>query len=292
MFKSIISKIIQMTNNSADELLYRENVVKIQKHSLIHYYGNVHSQRGQDGIISEILRRLKIDKGFFVEFGAWDGIYLSNTRFLYEKGWNGCLIEGNRKKYLDIVRYFDNKSIKMINGLVGFSHSSDDRFKKPLDEILAGHNINLNTIDLLVIDIDGFDLEILKDLTFRPKIIIIEGGFDFSPFYTKSIDYPIGNAGGILQQPLGYIFKTGIDRGYVPVCFLQDTYLIREDLFNMSLFNIDNSVVTLYKDAFFFMSSSWNRQLLQKRSRNKIIIKLETSEFGYFNVDPLGYENI
>ena len=38
-----------------------------------------HSQNGEDGIIEELLNRLQIKSGWVCEFGAWDGIHLSNT---------------------------------------------------------------------------------------------------------------------------------------------------------------------------------------------------------------------
>lgn len=65
----------------------------IQKNSLLRYYGNIHSQRGQDSILQEIFRRIGIEKGNFIEFGAFDGIYLSNSRYLFELGWGGCLLK-------------------------------------------------------------------------------------------------------------------------------------------------------------------------------------------------------
>jgi len=52
---------------------------------------NIHSQNGEDGIIAEILNNLKLSTKknlWCVEFGAWDGIYLSNTFALVENGWN------------------------------------------------------------------------------------------------------------------------------------------------------------------------------------------------------------
>lgn len=40
---------------------------------LLSYRKNIHSQNGEDGILAEILWRLKISRGWFCEVGAWDG---------------------------------------------------------------------------------------------------------------------------------------------------------------------------------------------------------------------------
>src|ERR1035437_7900395 len=57
---------------------------KIQSKSLLRFYANIYSQRGQDGILREIFSRLNIEKGNFAEFGACDGVLMSNCRLLYE----------------------------------------------------------------------------------------------------------------------------------------------------------------------------------------------------------------
>ena len=41
---------------------------------------NIHSQMGEDGVIAAICRALDISNGTAVEFGAWDGVHLSNSR--------------------------------------------------------------------------------------------------------------------------------------------------------------------------------------------------------------------
>jgi hypothetical protein len=61
---------------------------------------NVCSQSGEDGIVATALERLPNRNKWCIEFGAWDGKYLSNSYHLAENsGYNVVLIEGNRNKY-------------------------------------------------------------------------------------------------------------------------------------------------------------------------------------------------
>ena len=134
-----------------------------------------HSQRGHDGIIEKILKELSIDKGYFVEFGAWDGIHLSNCRKLYEDGWNGCFIEGDVNKYTTLCNnYKDNENIICINKFVYPTEAEGDTIDKIYEEYISSVT---NEIDIMSIDIDGRDYEILENMTLKPKLIIIEGGF-------------------------------------------------------------------------------------------------------------------
>ena len=51
------------------------------------YKKNFFSQNGEDGVILELLKRLKLKKKILwcCEFGAWDGIHGSNTFNLVKK---------------------------------------------------------------------------------------------------------------------------------------------------------------------------------------------------------------
>ncbi|RCW80164.1 hypothetical protein [Phyllobacterium bourgognense] len=59
------------------------------------FASDVTSQYGEDGIIAKILDLIGTKNKWCVEFGAWDGKYLSNTwNLINNKGWNAVLVEG------------------------------------------------------------------------------------------------------------------------------------------------------------------------------------------------------
>ena len=69
-----------------------------------------YSQDGEDGIVEEVLNRLEkhieLDK-WCSEFGAWDGVHLSNTCFfIKEKNYKAILIEGNKDRIKDLKKNF------------------------------------------------------------------------------------------------------------------------------------------------------------------------------------------
>lgn len=273
--------------NALETTLDRKLVTQIQPESLLFYYGNIHSQRGQDGILAEIFRRLNYSSGYFVEFGAWDGIYLSNSRLLFEKGWNGCFIEANPKKYRKLTQFYSQyEKIKTVNAMVGAPEHGVAGLR--LKTILSRSLINPDEITFVSIDVDGPDLEVFLEMGFKPPVVLLEGGFNFSPYYTIKIDNEI--AWRNIQQPLSVIIDHGIEAGYTPVCFYQDTYLVRTDLINPTFNRITKDSVTLYKEAIAFMPNHYFHHLMQFREKSSVIRELEGKYFGVFKINPMEYE--
>ena len=133
--------------------------------NLIKYKKNIYSQHGEDGIIEEILRRLDnhTDKQY-CEFGAWDGLHLSNTCNLLKK--NQCkalLIEPNKDKFQELCKNFPQEKITKINSLVEIDGD------KSLDNFLEKNNFNKN-FDFLSIDIDSYDYYIFESLKNRRAV--------------------------------------------------------------------------------------------------------------------------
>ena len=57
------------------------------------YTSNITSGDGTNGVLIEIFKRLNINFGFCVEFGAADGLWNSNTNPFWSNGWSALLIE-------------------------------------------------------------------------------------------------------------------------------------------------------------------------------------------------------
>ena len=270
--KDLIKTLLRLNKGDITETRNPKLIKEIQSESLLFYYGNVYSQLGQDGIINEIFRRLKIEQGTFVEFGAWDGIFLSNCRWLLEKGWSGVFIEGNPESFKILQQnYISNQKIKCFNRFV------ESTGKNSIDSILEEVEVDAGALDFMSIDIDGRDLEIFEHMKATPKVILIEGGYSWSPFLDRKVKSDI--AANNLQQPLPIIFQAAQSKGYTPICFHQDSYLIRND-FTSHFADINNDAVTLYREGFYFMTDKHRKNLITSR---QIIPSIKTIE-NQFNV--------
>jgi hypothetical protein len=72
---------------------------------LLQFSRDHYSQAGEDGIIEQILALLPANDRWCVEFGAWDGLHLSNSRHLIENsGYSAVLIEGSSSAAADLQR--------------------------------------------------------------------------------------------------------------------------------------------------------------------------------------------
>ena len=195
-----------------------------ENNHLLRHARSVTSQEGEDGVIEEIFRRLKIDKGWCVEFGAWDGEFHSNVRTLIrEHGWAAVFIEPDSYAFQLLTRnYAGVPDIHCFQTLVEVEGPST------LDAILARSPIPRD-FDLLVIDIDGNDWFIWQSLQgYRPKVVMIE----INPFLQADIDFVRWNDGSVkASASLAAVTRLGRDKGYELVCVVggNAVFVRRED---------------------------------------------------------------
>jgi hypothetical protein len=157
-----------------------EKIVKKLDLPFFSWKHDIHSQSGEDGIISHILQSIGIKNGYFVEFGAWDGRHLSNCAKLAEESWNGLFIEGDAERYNILAEnYSENKNIKPLHRFVMATGVNS------LDAILNDVEAPLS-IDVLSIDIDGNDYHVWENMReHSAKLVVIE----FNPTIPADILY-------------------------------------------------------------------------------------------------------
>jgi hypothetical protein len=207
---------------------------------LMKYLKNITSRDGEDGVIHQIFEIMGVNNPWCVEFGAWDGKYLSNTYDLIaHKDWNGVLIEMSKDRFEDLKEtYKGNDKAHLINQMIGFDAQSDS-----IDFILGKTDIPQN-LDLMSIDIDGNDWHVWDSMqTYRPRLVLIE----FNPSIPNDVLY-IQERNFEQQRgcSLRALIELGKLKGYELVCAtaINGLFVVSEefDKFGIS----DNSIDAMY----------------------------------------------
>jgi hypothetical protein len=187
------------------------------------YSKNIHSQNGEDGVIEELLKRLDISGGWVCEFGAWDGIYLSNTFRLVEQGFNAVFIEGDVTRYNDLLKTVEKHStITPINAYVDHNDTENS-----LDHLLSKTAIPVD-FDVLSIDIDSYDYQVWKGLkVYQPKLVIIE----INSSVNTNVDY-INDSVNCMGTGFKPTYELGVEKGYTFVLHTGNMIFVRNDLFH------------------------------------------------------------
>jgi hypothetical protein len=203
------------------------------------FASNVFSQAGEDGIIAKIFEILPPRHKVSVEFGAWDGTYLSNTANLVRNSkWKGCFIEGNKEKFIDLeAAYNEYDSAVLINSFVALSGENS------LDSIFERYSLP-SDFDFLSIDIDGLDFHVWRSLvSFKPMVVCIE----FNPvipndvLFVQDPDFAINQGSSLLA-----IVDLARDKGYELVATTRiNAFFVLKEFFDV--FQIDdNSVEAMF----------------------------------------------
>lgn len=167
---------------------------------------NYYSQHGEDALLDILFSNQK--DGFFVEVGCIDGRRFSNTLTFEERGWKGMCVEAhagyieslkkNRPNSIichcaageadeEVVFYANARgSLSTLdkrkeahwqqNYAPYFSGFEEQQVKKVRLSTLLDAN-RVTDIDILSLDIEGYEVEALKGLDLirhRPKVMVIE----------------------------------------------------------------------------------------------------------------------
>jgi len=197
---------------------------------------NTYSQFGEDGIIAKALEMLPNKNHWCVEFGAWDGKYLSTTLLLRENGYSAVLIEGDQQKFKELKEICEKETNSIpVNCFV------EPRGEHSLDSILEKTAIPID-FDLLVIDIDGNDYHVWKGVErYRPKIVCIECNPSFPDDAIFIQSESEDNQGSSMMA----MVELAKEKGYELIATLGgNTFFVDQEFF--SIYNIeDNSLHNL-----------------------------------------------
>lgn len=198
---------------------------------------NVYSQSGEDGIIEEIFRKIGTTNKWCVEFGAWDGVHLSNTcNLIRNSGWSAVMIEADEKKAAKIKSNHPDSNVHAICAMLGFTKGVDT-----LDDVLKSTPMP-KQFDLVSIDVDGMDYHLWRSMEeYRPRAVVIE----FNHLVPNDVVF-IQDRDGKLNEghSLAALVELGKSRDYelVGVVHRNAFFVVKEEFHKFSPEITDNSI--------------------------------------------------
>jgi len=165
-----------------------------------------YAHTGEDRLIDAILKPIITQKGFYVEVGCNEPIFISNTFSLYKRGWHGICIDANEKlikkyarlrpKDIAISALVSNEKIIRDyficanNVLSSTEQMNIDIKDEPGFEVVQTQQLEPESLteildrckapsifELLSVDAEEHDLQVLQSLDFTkyaPKLIVVE----------------------------------------------------------------------------------------------------------------------
>ena len=171
------------------------------------HYRKSYSQFGEDMVLSSLIWDKKIKKGFYVDIGCFEPKKYSNTYFYYKKGWCGINVDARpgsmrafnkyRKRDINIETGISDEckelnyycfnelpyntfsyemALAVINNGIGLIKKEVVQTIK-LEQLFERYLPLNQHIDFLSIDVEGFDLKVLKSNNwdkYKPTFILVE----------------------------------------------------------------------------------------------------------------------
>lgn len=207
------------------------------------------SKSGDDIQLMKLIKNSS--PGLYVDIGSWHPVKASNSYFFYLRGWKGICIDpnpemidlyaklrptdiflncavGDSVQNLNYYMLTDNySSMNTLDYNFIVSHKLENEVKEVknipvynLKTLLEQHVNSNDRLDFFDIDVEGYDLEVLKTNDwdkFRPKIIIIETDIAIQ----DDINSPVTQY--LARQKYRLLGKSIIDQNLGNLFFIDDT---------------------------------------------------------------------
>jgi hypothetical protein len=206
-FKRVIAEALTPVCSALIHLLHNRSTFSFSRLELQSVQFS-YSQFGEDLAVCRLVDELGLDKGVYVDAGAYHPIFGSNTLLLHKKGWRGINIDLARERIEEFKRYRpkDHNVVACLSDNVApvdiahYEIPSTDRIldarnaeklsivgQKPvrlssmitttLNAVLEASPFRLDEVRYLNVDCEGNDLAVIRGLDFdrcQPVILSVE----------------------------------------------------------------------------------------------------------------------
>ena len=165
--KLYVKYVIQPIRKISDILLNNEfkRFIQNPKNPFNKYGKRCFSQCDEDGITLEIIKRLNLKEGTFLEVGCGTGLQ-NNTLILAALNWKGIWVDPQELKF----NYKKSKKL-VFNKTFATEENITDLISESLKKL------NSNQVDYISIDIDGADYLLVKKILenkINAKVFVVE----------------------------------------------------------------------------------------------------------------------
>lgn len=205
----------------------------------------------QDEIDRWIVENLSLpDKGVIVDVGAGDGVNMSNSKLLEDRGWTAICIDADPRVADDLVKnrkhghsalissnktkqtFYMNNETPDISGIIKTDNNKDKSTELApvtLESILEKENIG--KIDILSIDTEGSEIDAFESMDWqkhKPQYLVVEYitqkyiNEEIAPYFIDKGYKPVGKHGPnmifelpepIVKDPHLLVYGSSYDRG-------------------------------------------------------------------------------
>ena len=208
------------------------------------FYG--FSQNDEDGITLEIIKRIGVKDGLFVEFGVGNGLE-NNTAILLAAGWKGAWF-GSEELAFNLK---NSSKLKLKFTKVWIKRSN----------IFNLYKSTAGNADVVSLDLDGNDIYLVDELLsngIKPKLFIVEYNGKFPPSIEFKIEYNdthTWNGSDYYGASLATFNKLFESHGYSLVCCNTagvNAFFVHNS-FSEKFNDVPNDISELYCEPFYFL---------------------------------------
>ena len=252
MIKKLARKVLNVLSNNLgskdlyDLMLHKTFHEKQSAHPNPLNKSNFHgfSQNDEDGITLEIIKRIGVKDGLFVEFGVGNGLE-NNTAILLAAGWKGAWFGGEELAF-------------------NIKNSSKLKFTKvwiKRSNIVELYKSAAGNADVVSLDLDGNDIYLVDELLsngIKPKLFIVEYNGKFPPSIEFKIlynDTHTWNGDDYFGASLATFNKLFESHNYSLVCCNTtgvNAFFVHHS-FSSKFTDVPNDINELYCEPFHFL---------------------------------------